>query len=177
MSRPFAPSRSAAAGRSGRRRLPPRRRKYIGRARASNTRAVPAGVDLRRQVVPLRIVFVRAKLGMVVEVPSRELGTRCRSELRRADPSARFGDRRRRRTRCGAPLVQQDREIEDGEPWTSASGSQSAGYRSESGPRLARRESQTAELPRPRAAREIFGSSRIRSRGIAAQSSARSGPA
>ena len=44
--------------------------------RRSVQQLVPARVDLRRQVMPLGIVFVRAELGVVIEMPARELARR-----------------------------------------------------------------------------------------------------
>ena len=74
----------------------------------------PAGIDLRRQVMALRIVLVGTELGVVIEVPARELAGR--------DPAWRgiekAEDPRRQRPRSlehvvVQDLVQQDREVED----------------------------------------------------------------
>ena len=105
------------AGRIGRALLPRGAEVDRKQRRRAVEQLEPAGVDLRRQVMPLGVVLVGAELRVVIEMPARELARR---------DAARHGvEPAERALRGGTParedgvvhdLVQQHREVEDGEP-------------------------------------------------------------
>src|SRR6059036_3681312 len=77
---------------------------------------VPARVDLRRQVMPLRIVLGRSELGVMIEMPAGELA-RGDAARHRVEPPERALERRTPplEHRVMHHFVQQHREVEDGE--------------------------------------------------------------
>ena len=119
----------------------------------------PARVDLRRQMMPLRIVDVRSELGVVIEVPARELRGRDPARHRVGQPSARsargrrFAKTARCTTSCSSTV-----KLKTVNPWTNARGIQMAGERIAPGPRSP---SRTANCRAP--------TSRCRRRGLLMQ--------
>ncbi len=101
------------------RRTLPARRAEINREqdRRAVQQLVPPRVDLRRQMMTLRIVFVRSELRVVIEMPARELAGRDAAR-HRVEPAERaLGGWTAALEDCMVhDLVQQHGEVEDGKP-------------------------------------------------------------
>ena len=103
-------------GRIGRALLPRRAEIDREQRRRAVQQLEPARVDLRRQVMPLGIVFVGSELGVMIEMPAGELarGDAARHGVEPAQRALR-GRTPALEDRVVHDLVQQHREVEDGE--------------------------------------------------------------
>ena len=149
-SRPCArtPIAPLQVGRIGRRLAPRRAEVNREQRRRAVQQLVPARVDLRRQVMPLRIVLVGPELGVVIEVPARELARRdaARNRVEQAEQRARRAACRRSKivwctTSCSSTV-----KLKTVKPWTNASGIQISGLSKWMSPQVA--SARMRELPR-----------------------------
>ena len=122
------------------RRLPPRGAEVDREQRRRRVQQlVPARVHLRRQVVALRIVLVRPELGVMIEVPARELARRDPARRRVQQARARASRPGAcARTRCGAATsCSRMVKLKIVKPWTNASGIQMSGFSNRMRPQVA----------------------------------------
>src|SRR6185503_6488732 len=98
-----------------RRRLPPSRAEVDRKQdRGAVQQFVPALVDLWREVMTLGIVLVRTELGMMIQVPSRELAGGDPAWNRIEQPEDPLGHRpATREDRVMHDLVEKNREVKD----------------------------------------------------------------